>query len=110
MFNDCNTHKHMSILKLLNPNYFQVSWSPDSKQLLSASGDKTCKVWDVETGDMVAEFPMGSELEDQQMSCIWVGNYLISVSLSGFINYLDLDNPNKPKKIIKVGKNGHYST
>ncbi|KAK4313062.1 hypothetical protein Pmani_015581 [Petrolisthes manimaculis] len=80
---------------------YAVSWSPDSKQLLSASGDKTCKVWDIDSGDMVTEFPMGNELEDQQMSCIWVGNYLLSVSLSGFINYLDLDNPSKPKKIIK---------
>ncbi|XP_045607289.1 actin-interacting protein 1 isoform X2 [Procambarus clarkii] len=80
---------------------YAVSWSPDSKQLLSASGDKSCRLWDVETGDVVAEFTMGTELEDQQMSCIWAGNYLISVSLSGFINYLDPANPTKPKRIIK---------
>lgn len=79
-----------------------MSWSPDSKSLLSASGDKTCKVWDVESGELVADFPMGSELEDQQMSCMWVGNFLLSISLSGFINYLDLENPSKPKKIVKV--------
>ncbi|XP_069948850.1 actin-interacting protein 1 isoform X1 [Cherax quadricarinatus] len=80
---------------------YAVSWSPDSKQLLSASGDKSCKLWDVESGDAVAEFSMGTELEDQQMSCIWAGNYLISVSLSGFINYLDPANPSKPKRIVK---------
>ncbi|XP_071543486.1 actin-interacting protein 1 isoform X2 [Panulirus ornatus] len=80
---------------------YAVSWSPDSKQLLSASGDKTCKIWDAESGEMVTEFPMGTELEDQQMSCIWTGDFLISVSLSGFINYLDPANPTKPKKIIK---------
>lgn len=28
---------------------YAVSWSPDGSQLLSASGDKTCKVWDANT-------------------------------------------------------------
>ena len=27
----------------------QVAWGPDSKQLLTASGDKTCKLWDATT-------------------------------------------------------------
>lgn len=80
----------------------QVSWSPDSKQLLSASGDKTCKIWNVETGEMVSDFVMGTEVEDQQVSCIWAGEHLVSISLSGFINYLNPADPSKPKKIIKV--------
>lgn len=37
-----------------------------------------------------------------QVSCLWQGNHLLSVSLSGFINYLDVDNPAKPIRIIKV--------
>lgn len=36
------------------------------------------------------------------MSCLWQGKHLLSVSLSGFINYLDVDNPQKPIRIIKV--------
>ncbi|XP_063607202.1 actin-interacting protein 1-like isoform X2 [Penaeus indicus] len=80
---------------------YAVSWSPDSKQLLSASGDKTCKIWDTETGEMVSEFVMGTEVEDQQVSCIWTGDFVVSVSLSGFINYLNPADPSKPKKIIK---------
>lgn len=36
------------------------------------------------------------------MSCLWQNDYLLSVSLSGFINYLDVNNPKKPLRIIKV--------
>ena len=44
---------------------------------------------------------MGNDLMDQQVSCLWVGNHLLSVSLSGFINYLDVNNPSKPLRVIK---------
>ncbi|XP_066939442.1 actin-interacting protein 1 isoform X2 [Macrobrachium rosenbergii] len=79
---------------------YAVSWSPDSKKLLSASGDKSCKIWDIESGE-ATEFQMGSDVEDQQVSCIWSGDNLISVGLSGFITYLDPSDPSKPKKVIK---------
>ncbi|MCL4128450.1 UNVERIFIED_CONTAM: hypothetical protein GTU68_035864 [Idotea baltica] len=81
---------------------YGVSWSPDSKRLLSASGDKTCKVWDVESGDVVAEFAMGTQIEDQQLTCLWTSaNFIVSVSLSGFINFLDVEKPGAPVKIVK---------
>ncbi|XP_076385385.1 actin-interacting protein 1 flr isoform X2 [Megachile rotundata] len=80
---------------------YGVAWKPDGTQLLTASGDKTCKLWDVETRSLVSEFNMGSTVDDQQVSCLWQGNHLLSVSLSGFINYLDVDNPAKPIRIIK---------
>lgn len=80
---------------------YAISWSPDGKQLLSASGDKTCKVWDVASATVVTEFVLGSDVLDQQVSCLWQEPYLLSVSLSGFINYLDKNNPSKPMRIIK---------
>jgi len=84
-----------------NGGVYGVAFSPDNKQLLTASGDKTCKLWDVETRQLISEFPMGTQVDDQQVSCLWQGPHLISVSLSGFINYLDVNNPAKPLRIVK---------
>uniref|UniRef100_A0A8C1NLL5 WD repeat domain 1 n=1 Tax=Cyprinus carpio TaxID=7962 RepID=A0A8C1NLL5_CYPCA len=79
----------------------QVSWSPDSTQLISASGDKTVKLWDVGSGTAVTTFNLGSDVLDQQLGCLWQKNHLLSVSLSGYINYLDRSNPDRPLRTIK---------
>ena len=80
---------------------YAIAWSPDGSRLLSCSGDKTCKIWDPSTLSLVSEFIMGADVLDQQVSCLWQGSNILSVSLSGFINYLDENNPAKPRKIIK---------
>lgn len=80
---------------------YAVAWSPDSKQLLTASGDKTCKLWDIETKSVITEFMMGTQVEDQQVSCLWQGPHMLTVSLSGFIAYLDPNNPDKPIRVVK---------
>jgi len=80
---------------------YAVSWSPDGKQLLTASGDKTCKIWNVADMSVVSVFNMGNNIEDQQVSCLWQGEHLLSVSLAGHITYLDPSNPEKPRRIVK---------
>lgn len=35
---------------------YGVAWSPDSKQLFTASADKTCKLWDAETRKLIKTF------------------------------------------------------
>ncbi|XP_035388007.1 WD repeat-containing protein 1 [Electrophorus electricus] len=80
---------------------YAVSWSPDSTQLISASGDKTVKLWDVASGTAVTTFSLGSDVLDQQLGCLWQRDHLLSISLSGFINYLDKNNPSRPLRIIK---------
>jgi len=82
---------------------YSCSWSPDSKRILTASADKTCKVWDAETGECQTTFSVSDnpQTEDQQLGCLWQGDELISVSLSGDIIYHDPNNPKKPKKVVK---------
>ncbi|CAB4059195.1 Actin-interacting protein 1,WD repeat-containing protein 1-B,WD repeat-containing protein 1-A,WD repeat-containing protein 1 [Lepeophtheirus salmonis] len=80
---------------------YAISWNPNNKQILSASGDKTCCIWDVDTRKPIQEFVLGTNVEDQQLGCLWSGKHLLSVSLSGNINFLDVDNPSKPKHVIE---------
>lgn len=80
---------------------YGVAWKPDGTQLLTCSGDKTCRLWNVETRELVTEFVMGTTVDDQQVSCLWMGEHLLTVSLSGNISYLDVNNPEKPLRVIK---------
>jgi len=49
----------------------------------------------------LATFKMGDGVEDQQVGCLWSGSHLVSVSLSGFINFLNLDDPSKSRMTVK---------
>jgi len=80
---------------------YGVAWENTNRKFFSASGDKTCKLWDVETAKCITTFNMGKDVEDQQVSCLWSGHHMLSVSLSGFINYLDPNNPDKPLQVLK---------
>ncbi|XP_075050766.1 WD repeat-containing protein 1 [Mixophyes fleayi] len=80
---------------------YAISWSADSTQLLSSSGDKTAKIWDVAANSAVTTFTFGTDTLDQQLGCLWQKNYLLSVSLSGYINYLDKNNPSRPIRVVK---------
>lgn len=80
---------------------YGVCFSPDNQHLLTVSGDKTAKIWDVNTTSVVEEFVLGSQLEDMQVGCLWQGPHVLTVSLSGHINYLDRANPSKPLRIVK---------
>jgi len=46
-------------------------------------------------------FSFEDTLENQQLGCLWQGDDLITISLSGEITYLDVNNPNKPKRVIR---------
>ncbi|KAG0002585.1 hypothetical protein BGZ65_002528 [Modicella reniformis] len=58
---------------------FALSWSADSKQLLTSSADQTAKLWDVETSSVVSTFDLASSESTflgQQVGNIWKGNHL----------------------------------
>ncbi|XP_016964877.1 actin-interacting protein 1 [Drosophila biarmipes] len=80
---------------------YALAWKPDGTQLLTCSGDKTCRLWTVESRELVSEFVMGTTVDDQQVSCLWQGENLITVSLSGVITYLNVAEPSKPLRVVK---------
>jgi len=83
---------------------FSVAWSPDSKRLVTASGDKTAKIWDAD-GKLIQTFScFGNDVNSQQVGALWQGEDIITISLSGAINLLDPHNPDKPR-VVQHGHN-----
>jgi WD repeat-containing protein 1 (actin-interacting protein 1) len=69
---------------------YGLCWEPQtSKKLLTVSGDKTAKLWDVDEKRLVREFKFGDALDEQQVGCLWQGKHALTVALSGKINYLN---------------------
>eukprot|EP01127_Copromyxa_protea_P004274 TRINITY_DN14155_c0_g1_i1.p1 TRINITY_DN14155_c0_g1~~TRINITY_DN14155_c0_g1_i1.p1 ORF type:complete len:605 (-),score=163.75 TRINITY_DN14155_c0_g1_i1:74-1654(-) len=83
-----------------NGGIYGVSWSSDNVRFLTASADKTCKIWEAESLTALNTFTFGTDLTDQQLGCLWQGNHILSLNLNGDISVLDEANPSQPKKVI----------
>lgn len=87
---------------------FAVSWSSDSKRFVTASADRTVKMWDVGSGSVLRTWTIGPEggvrVNDQQVGVVWPqgrsDGLIISLSLGGELNYLK-EESDKPVKIVQ---------
>lgn len=79
--------------------------------MLTGAADKTAKLWDVATKKCVKTFTFGSNAIDfMQVGVLWPQpDVLISLGLNSDMNYLDLDNPSTPKKVVHGHNKKIYS-
>lgn len=91
-----------------NGSILGVSWSNDSRKFATASADRTVKIWDAEAGKVAQSWNLGGEggvnVKDQQVGVTWPSGrsdgLLISLSLSGDLNYLVEGSP-KPRQVVQ---------
>jgi WD repeat-containing protein 1 (actin-interacting protein 1) len=83
---------------------YSVAWSPDNTQLLTSSADKTVILWDVASKSVVTKFTFTDkpQVKDMQVGVAWKGDHLVSLNLAGDLNYLDINNPSKPKRTVQA--------
>ena len=89
-----------------NGSIYSMCWDPTSKMILTVSGDKSAKIWNVAEQTMLREFKFGNQVEDQQIGCLWQGNHLLSVALTGNISYLNFNDSTTDRPILRTIK-GH---
>lgn len=74
-------------------------------QVLTVSADKTAKLWNISadgSGTVTTTFSLEGDggVRDMQVGCLWLNDYLISISLGGKLSYLSQANPTLPPKVI----------
>ena len=82
---------------------WSCAWSADSKELLTTSGDSTAKIWNVADSTVATTFtfPDDGTNQHQQVGCVWHKEHIITVSLSGTVNFLDRQNPSTPLRSLQ---------
>jgi len=79
---------------------YSFDWSPDGAKIIACGADKQARIWNVESGEVETVFTFGKDVSDMQMCALWYKDHIMTVSLSGAINFLDPASPDKPKNVI----------
>lgn len=90
---------------------YAVSWSADSKQVLTVSADKTAKVWEImEDGygkvKRTLACPGSGGLDDMLVGCLWQNDHLVTASLGGMINIYSASDLDK----MPISFSGHMKS
>jgi len=104
MIKDKNGHKG---------TIYSFSFNEDGSRFVTCSADKSIKMWDFKEGKVLRTYHPHDrklELEDFQVACTWAGSSLISVSLSGQINFFDDDEEDQKENLPKCVIAGHQKT
>lgn len=82
---------------------YSIAFSPDSKKFLTASADKSVKLWDIAamTCEQTFTFSTDPQIGDMQVAVAWSSTFMLSVSLNGDINILNMAEPVAPARIIQ---------
>uniref|UniRef100_A0A7E4VD15 Actin-interacting protein 1 n=1 Tax=Panagrellus redivivus TaxID=6233 RepID=A0A7E4VD15_PANRE len=68
---------------------YALAWSPDATRIVTASGDKTVKIWNAAEKSLLKTITFGNAIEDQQLAVTWQKDTILSIGLSGFIFYIN---------------------
>jgi WD40 repeat protein len=71
---------------------YSFCFNDDGSKFVTCGSDKTCKIWNFESGTVEGTYTIGTDVDDQQMCVLWHKNWIVSISLSGALNYLDPSN------------------
>ncbi|KAL8609408.1 hypothetical protein ACOMHN_019897 [Nucella lapillus] len=88
-------------------NIYDLCFSPDDKQVFTVSGDKTARLFEVQSGNLVGEFLPGHhringrDWQDMQLGCVWQNDYLLTVNACGYLIYHSPDTLKHPIRIVK---------
>eukprot|EP01041_Mallomonas_annulata_P005977 gene5977-12054_t len=93
-----------SIENAHNGSIYSVAWNSTSTKIITASADKFIKLWNISTLECECTFSFSEDpqLGDMQVSVLWIGSYMVSISLNGNMNYLNINEPTVPLRIVQA--------